>query len=233
MSDHAHSPITPVPAPAEARTIIVFGGTFDPPHRAHVELPRAARERTDPGAWLLYVPAARSPFKASGPAASDADRLSMLRLATQDEPRTSVWTDELDRAAAGHPSYTVETLERLRSALGPGPALRLLIGADQAAALHAWREPRRVVELAEPLVMMRGDAESAEGLVARLRGAGFWSEAELASWTPRIVPIPRLQISATRVRQLLADGAADERLAPFLDPRVLAYIRSRGLYTKS
>lgn len=225
--------ITPLPSPlAHAGTIILFGGTFDPPHRAHVELPREARERVAPDAWLLYVPAARSPFKHAGPTAPDADRVEMLRLALRDVPRAAVWTDEIDRAQAGEPSFTVHTLQRLRAAVGPGPTFRLLIGADQAAALHAWREPRRVVEMAEPIVMMRGGRDSPDALIARLRGAGYWNDDELAAWASRIVPIGRSEISATGVRRLLADDAPEGELAAALDPRVLDYIRSRGLYRR-
>lgn len=219
---------TPLPIPGGAPGVVLYGGTFDPPHAAHVELPRLARDRVIPDGWLLYVPAARSPLKPSVPAAGDADRVAMLRLALEGVPRAAVWTDEIDRAATGEPSYTVLTLERLRSLVGP-LLVRLLIGADQAADLHRWREPRRIIELAEPVVMLRADADSADALLDRMRASGFWSEEELEHWRTRVLPLPRIDISATRVREMASRGdlAGVERA---VGTRVAAYIAQRGLY---
>lgn len=181
-----------------------------------------------PEGWLVYVPAARSPLKPVGPEAGDADRVAMVRLAVEDVPRAAVWTDELDRAAAGEPSYTVRTLERLRAIVG-GMPVRLLIGADQAADLHRWREPRRIIELAEPAVMLRGGEGSAESLTDRMRASGFWSEEELDRWRARVVELPRMEVSATRVRAMVSagDAAGAERA---VGARVAAYIAQRGLY---
>ncbi len=114
-------PITPVPLPQGVRQILLFGGTFDPPHAAHARLPFMVREQMlGPDAWLLYVPAARNPLKAHGPEASDADRLQMLRLLIADQAagvqaaRVAIWTDELDRSRqAPGPTYTIDTVERL------------------------------------------------------------------------------------------------------------------------
>src|ERR1051325_10166192 len=97
-------PITPVPLPPWARQVLVFGGTFDPPHAAHVELPVKVRDALlGPDAWVLFVPAARNPLKSPGPDASDLDRLNMLRLAIADRfgaeaaSRIVTWHDEINR----------------------------------------------------------------------------------------------------------------------------------------
>ncbi|HZW06641.1 MAG TPA: adenylyltransferase/cytidyltransferase family protein, partial [Phycisphaerales bacterium] len=121
-------PITPPPLPMSGdrvdrsvRTVVVYGGSFDPPHKGHVHLPLLAARHLErqldeeKGVWVLYVPAARSPHKGSGPSATDAQRVEMLSLAVSHLPRFAVWSDELDRSIPGHPSYTVETLRRLRS----------------------------------------------------------------------------------------------------------------------
>lgn len=208
------------------RSVLVFGGSFDPPHVAHMVLARAARDAVGADV-LLYVPAARSPLKQGGPVASGEERLAMLRLAVADDAKSAVSSVEIDRAGPG-PSYTVDTLRELSAAFGKSVALRLLIGADQAADFHRWREPDTIVALAEPVVMLRAPSESWEGLAARLKG--HWPEAEIARWGRRVVNVPMMDVSATRVRALLASGAKDCELGGAVPASVLRYVREHGLY---
>lgn len=234
-------PIEPLGVPPTASVAVVFGGTFDPPHIGHVELPQRIRDALEsqaasPGTvWLVYVPAAQSPHKPDGPVASDADRLEMLRLAVAAVARSTIWVDELKRTRQGqNVSYTVESLQRAREWLdghgGGATKLRLLIGADQAAAFHRWREPRRIIDLAEPLVMCRGDAgNDAAAVVESLRSSGYWSEAELAQWMLRVVPVGRIEASATTIRGAVAAGD-DKTAAAMLPASVAEFIRARGLY---
>jgi len=233
--------MSPLPIPDSAQVAIFFGGTFDPPHTAHIELPRRAREAVEEQlgckghAWLVYVPAARSPHKADGPIASDSDRVEMLGLALREVERAAVWDDELVRAnAEPSASYTVETLERARAWLDVNQLghvkLRMLLGADQAAAFHRWREPRRILKLAEPIVMARGDdGGDAAAVVRAMRESGFWNEDELMAWGQRVVPVGRIDASATQIRQALAAGTP-EKAAAALPAGVADYIRARGLY---
>ncbi len=212
------------------RTLLLFGGSFDPPHKGHVSLPLLAARHMERlldeerGVWVLYVPAARSPHKAAAPTATDAQRLEMLSLATSHLPRCAVWTDEIDRATGGAPSFTVDTLRRLRSWLddhgGEEVGLRLLIGADQAAALGRWREPEAVVSLADPLVMAR-DAESDAPAPQMPIGLG--------DWTRRMLPTGKLEASSSRVRAALAAGDAGA-VKRMLDAPVAAFIEREGLY---
>lgn len=227
------APVTLLPAPLAQRIardprtpIVLVGGTFDPPHAAHIRLAVQARDRAAPAAWLLFVPAARSPHKPP-PAASDEDRVAMLRLALHDVPKAVLWTDEIDRAAAdpGQPSYTVETLARLLTQ-APG-AVRLLMGSDQAVSFHRWHEPRRILHLAQPLVLLRAPHESPAGLLAALATTGEWSAADLERWKGWIAPVPPMAASSTDVRAALTAGASPRGL---LDPGVERYIREHGLY---
>ena len=133
----------------------VVGGTFDPIHVGHLAIARAALECV-PLDRVIFVPARRSPLKDRGPFASEQDRLAMLRLATQDEPRFAVSTVELEREGT---SYTVDTLERLR---GEGE-LYLVMGADAVSEFHRWRSPERIRELAVLLVASRPGAPEPTG----------------------------------------------------------------------
>jgi len=230
-------PVTHLPVPPEASGVVVFGGTFDPPTLAHVQMACATRDAMAPEAWLLFVPAARSPHKQAGPSAGDADRLTMLHAAIASCPRTSIWTDELDRARGGAaPSYMIDSLRRLLSAR-PDLRLRLLIGADQAESFARWRSAREIIELAEPLVMLRAPSETADALLDAMREASDWSDAELKRWAGRIASIPARGASATEAREILAalaggrrEPAQAKRLDALLAPEVLAIIADRGLY---
>lgn len=208
-----------------ASGVVLVGGTFDPPHRGHVELSAAARDRVAPGARLVFVPAARSPHKTSGPAASDADRVAMLELAIAGVPGAEVWSDELDRAGKGEASYWVTTLDRARGRF-PGARLWFVIGADQAVELYRWREPGRILSLAEVIVLPRAPWSDAVSLRAALLGCGAWEAELLERIVAGLVGVGVMPVSATDIRRALAEGKEPAEL----HPAVRAYITQRGLY---
>ena len=191
--------ITPWPAPA-GEPALLFGGTFDPPHLAHVRLAIAAQRALGPETWLVAVPAARSPHKESGPSVGAGHRLAMVRLAFAGYPRAAVWTDELDRADGnGEPSYWAETAERASNACGGGE-LRTLIGADQAVKLHAWTGPERIMRSAPPVILPREPVLSTDDLRAALEAAGVWSAAQLDALCASMLDLDPMLASSTQVR---------------------------------
>lgn len=238
-------PITPLTLPKRVRTVMVFGGSFDPPHSYHTTAPLPALSLLyGDGGYLLYVPAARSPLKAGGPLASDADRLAMLRLAIGDRSGllgaaancVGVWTDEVDRARDGAPSYTIDTLRRLRRIVPARVELRLLIGADQAVSFHRWKSPRAIIRLAEPLVMFRPPIDTPFRLATGLDRAGFWTRPEIAAWCRRLAPSFVEQHNSTAVREAIPGAPADAaRWAKrpglrYINPEVAKYIIEHNLY---
>lgn len=224
--------------------ILVFGGTFDPPHLAHAILPAQAAVQLSCDR-ILYVPAAVNPLKTNQPLASNEDRLAMLLLATADIPNAKISTIELDRPG---PSYTVDTLRAVRQhyARGrvtaaaasrrssaasieenPEPEFRLLIGCDQALDFHRWKEWQQILTLATPAVMVRppwNDASFRSALEAK------YSEVEAESWKSWTLRLPLLEMNATEIRQRLRAGD-DKSVRDWLDPAVLDYIRTNRLYT--
>jgi nicotinate-nucleotide adenylyltransferase len=190
----------------------VLGGTFDPVHRGHLALARAAREELALDG-VLFVPAGQ-PWRKAGRIVAPAEhRLAMLRLALEGERAFRIETLELDRAG---PSYTADTLEALRAAR-PDDELVLVLGEDALADLSNWVRPERILELAALAVARRAD--SAKGVGGRLPGL-----EERVVW----LKMPLVPVSATEIRERVRRG---EPIAGLVPPAVEAYIRERGLYS--
>ena len=202
------------------RRWIVFGGSFDPPHRAHVEWPRRAADAIG-AERVIYVPARINPLKQQTPPASPEDRLAMLRLALADDPRGEIRTLELDRAG---PSFTVDTLRTLSeeaAASRPPAQLVLLVGADAAMGFPRWRDPHAIASLAEVAVMLRPPFDE-----------GSFRDAYAKAWRevgrdPALEPRWVLDLGADLASSTAArrDGADDH-----LPAAVAAYVRERRLY---
>jgi nicotinate-nucleotide adenylyltransferase len=203
-------PAAPV---AAVERVGVFGGAFDPPHRAHRALAEAALTalRLD---RLHILPTGHAWHKSR--TLSDADhRLAMCRLAFGDLPAVRVDDREIRRASA---TYTVDTLEELRVGY-PGAQLFLVIGEDQLAAFKSWRRWQDVLSMATLVVAARADARGLTVLNA-----------------PPDLPFQRLEmplspISSTDIRNLAATGAqGSESLAALVPGAVASYISLHSLY---
>ena len=189
----------------------MLGGTFDPVHRGHLALARAAREELALDE-VLFVPAGQ-PWRKAGRIVAPAEhRLAMLRLALEGEQAFRVETLELERAG---PSYTADTLETLRAAR-PDEELFLVLGEDALADLPNWVRPERILELATLAVARRANSQKAAA--DRLPGL-----EERIVW----LKMPLVPVSATEIRERVRRGLPVGELVP---PAVGAYIRERGLY---
>jgi nicotinate-nucleotide adenylyltransferase len=211
------------------RRILIFGGTFDPPHRAHIELPPKVARATDCDR-IIYVPARINPLKSDRPSPGH-HRVAMLEAALAGQPNVEISTLELDREG---PSYFVNTLEALREQLpgagaeaGAGVELRFLIGCDQAIEFHRWRDWERILELAEPIVLLRPPWTRASLRAALAETQG---ESRAQWWVDHLAneSLPRIDVSATMIRERLAQG---ESIDDLVTPAVGAYIREHGLYS--
>lgn len=184
----------------------VFGGSFDPIHFGHLLVARAAAEALELSR-VHFVVASRQPLKQGDHAASPGERLAMVRLAVAADPRFVADDREVRR---GGVSYTVDTLRELRHEF-PHDSLCLLVGADAAQELPAWREAAVLPALAEIVVLTRAGARPSK----RLEGG-------------RVVVVPAVQISATDIRERVGAGRSVAGLVP---PAVERYIRDRALYS--
>lgn len=164
---------------------------------------------------VLLVPAGEAPHRRIEPEPGAAVRLEMTRLAAEGDELLSASDVDVRR---GGPSFTFRTLELLGEQR-PGEDIWFLMGADAAAGLEGWREPRRVLELARVGIAARpGTAiDEAEAALDRLDGAD----------RTEMVRMPGLAVSSTRIRRRVAEGRPIRYLVP--DP-VVRLITDRGLY---
>ena len=185
----------------------IFGGTFDPPHRAHLAVAMTAVEQLQLNR-LLWIPAALSPLKEDERPAEAPHRVAMTRMMVAQNPRFELDTGEID---AGGISWTVNTLERIRDE-HPDWRLWLIIGQDQFEALPLWREPERLRKLARLAVYRRETASSDQD-----------GSRPPDVWLPGI----HMSLSSTDIRRRLMRGEAmDEALLP----EVSDYIHHHRLY---
>jgi nicotinate-nucleotide adenylyltransferase len=215
----------------------ILGGSFDPIHVGHLQLARDALANL-PIAEVHLLLAAQPWQKEVLTAAQH--RARMIELAIEQElpfTRRRMILDlrELER---GGPTYTVDTLRDLRTAMGPEMPLVLIMGADQFARFDTWREWESVPELAHLAVAkLAGAAPALNGLLQRLRNARYLKYArDLVDSPPGHIvhlAMPPVDASATEVRELLGrstERADATRLAALVPPAVLDYIRSHQLY---
>lgn len=192
----------------------ILGGTFNPPHVAHLVCARAAAAQLDLDR-VLFMPVASPPHKPLPDDPGPEARLTMCRLATAGDARLRVSDLEVLR---GGPSYTVATLEELH-ANRPEDELTFIAGGDMAASLPEWREPERLLELARFAVAERTGAERDE---IERRTATLKRRDRIVFFD-----MPRLDISSSQVRRRMADGQPIDDLVP---ASVAEYIAQHGLY---
>jgi nicotinate-nucleotide adenylyltransferase len=189
----------------------LFGGTFDPPHNAHLALARAAQGVLKLDA-LRWIPAG-SPWQKARSITSAAHREAMVRLAIDGESGFVLDRVELEREG---PSYTLDTVNALH-AQQPQAELFLVIGADQYAGLHTWRGWQALLGLVTLAVANRPGPMPAV-------------HPEVLRFAHRVVPLPMLDISATDIRARVALGSPIDLLVP---PAVASYISRHGLYRRN
>ncbi len=216
--------------PKLSEALGIFGGTFDPVHFGHLRLAQEAADHLGL-ARVRWIPAGQPPHRAA-PRVTARHRLDMVRLATAGNPAFAVDATEVE---AAEPSYTVPTLERLRRELGDACPLVLLVGADAFAGLPTWHRWRDLFALAHLAVSHRpGFPVDAASLPDELAGefarrrlpdaAGLHAAPAGGIAT---FAMTQLAISATQIRQLLANGRSPRYLLP---QRVLDYIDLHHLY---
>ena len=192
------------------RRCALYGGAFDPVHRAHLQVARYALEQAQLDR-VVFIPAAQSPLKAHAPLTDAAVRLQMLSLALQGEARFELDGSEIER---GGLSYTIDTVRHF-SAEHPDTELYWIIGADQFEQLDRWHRIEELIERVIFLVFARpGSDLEVSALIPKLRYL--------------VIDAPLMTDSSSVIRQYCREGRSLEGLVPVA---VQAFISEQELYT--
>ena len=219
-----------------------FGGTFDPPHRGHLAVARAAikRLRLD---RVLIAPVSSQPLKDHAASTSFEDRLAMVRLAVGDDPQLAATAVDGPRDE-GRPNYTIDTLLEIKRSLADGDRLFCILGADSFFMVRKWHRAAEMLFVCDFIVAGRPGFWLKEAVSALPPGVKGECSGEddaglsicvlsgIAGVRSHLYLMPGLQedVSATQIRSaLLGDADAREVVAP----AVISYIREKGLYRDS
>ena len=207
----------------------LLGGTFDPVHVAHLRLAIEVRERL--GLDEVRLVPAPNPRLRAAPRLVARTRLRLLHAAVDGIPGLCV--DDRELTVSG-PTRTVDTLRSIRNEQSNRPVC-LILGVDAAARLDRWHQWERLIELAHLVIARRPGAQlPASGAVAALierhADTRVSALAERCAGVIHICDIPGLDISATAVRDRLANDRSVEFLVP---ERVRQILLKERLYARN
>ena len=187
--------------------LALYGGTFDPIHRAHLTVAGEAAEQFQLDA-VWFITAGQPPHKPAGSTTPYGHRQRMVELACAGDPRFAA--PRLEQAAGA--SYTIHTIERVRSMLQPEDRLFFLIGADAFAEIGTWYRSGEVLAAVEFIVVSR------PGYVYPIPAGARIHRLETLA----------LPVSSSEIRRTLEQGEISEEVPP----AVSEYIQAHGLYTQ-
>lgn len=209
----------------------LFGGTFNPIHYGHL---RSAEEIQESLALdhLLFIPAAHPPHKEDAAVTSFEIRLEMTRLAVAEHPVFEVSDIEGQRSGK---SYSIETLRQFRESYGAAAELFFILGLDSILEINTWKDYRQLFTLCHFVVLDRpgfAPQQLKTVLQEEVHPDCRYQESEGAYLHPSGYRVyfrntTRIDISSTRIRQLVRQGQSIRYLLP---EAVRRYILNKNLY---
>ncbi|MBN1643977.1 MAG: nicotinate-nucleotide adenylyltransferase [Dehalococcoidales bacterium] len=196
----------------------ILGGTFDPIHNGHLAIAEEARAHLDLSE-VLFLPAGQPWMKSDRPITPVIHRAEMVLLALEGRPYFKLSTIEAERQG---PSYSVDTLARLKTELGEATELFLVMGWDSLSQLPYWKEPLRLIRMCSLVVVGRPGYKRPD-----LKSL----EVNLPGLSKKVIFLekPMMDISSTDIRDRVTQGQPIKYLVP---PKVAEYIKENRLYRK-
>jgi len=194
----------------------ILGGTFDPIHLGHLIVAEEARARLELDR-VIFVPAGQPWLKAGQPLTPGQHRLRMVELAVASNPYFQVARNEVERSGL---TYTIDTIAELQQELGADANLHFIMGMDALEQFHRWREPERLLELCQLVVVNRPGHQAVDV-------GNVMPRYPQASGRVTLLSVPRIEISSTEIRRRAAQGISFRYQVP---EAVEQYILERRLY---
>ena len=218
----------------------LLGGTFDPIHRGHLAVARAAQKRFDLKR-ILFVPAGAPPHKQKQPLTAYAHRYAMVALATAGEKDFVPSDIESYEQLQGKPSYSIDTVRRLKKQLKKSERLFFIIGMDAFKDIATWRQPEELLQEADFIVVSRPGFSLADigaalpeslrpdpKITRALKNQPAAGEIVLpGAALVHLLPDVQEKVSATEIRAAARTG---RKLDSLVGTEVAEYIRKAGLY---
>jgi nicotinate-nucleotide adenylyltransferase len=212
-----------------SRTVrLLFGGTFDPVHRAHIQIALDAAMNVD--ADFVHLIPCFIPVHRDLPNASEHQRLAMLELATKNQPRISIDKRELERAG---PSYTIDTLKSFRLQY-PNDCIIFLMGTDSWNCFHQWYRWKEFTDYCHLVIAKRPNYS-----INIHQDVLNWCDNKITTLSDEIInnscgkilqsEMSLLPISATKVRDSILKNESIQHL---ITPEVASYIKQNALYQR-
>ena len=194
----------------------ILGGTFDPIHLGHLRIAQEALSRLELQR-VIFMPAGQPRLRGPEAPSPATHRLRMVELAVADNPDFVACDSEVRRTG---PTYTVETLEELQRQLGSNTCLYLIVGIDVLEHFERWKNPERLLELCNLVVVNRPGYEDFEWPAWKARFS-------LGPDRVTLLSEPQIELSGTEIRRRVAQGSSLRQLVP--EP-VEEYIKAHELY---
>ena len=216
----------------------LFGGTFDPIHLGHLRAIKEVSEKFGLSKTHL-IPAAQPPHKPNQDIAAVKDRLEMIRLAVGAMAEFEISDIELNRSG---PSYTIDTLKHFKAVTRAMDQTYLIMGLDAFLEIDTWKAYLEIVTFVPIIIMARPVAGAAGAGSPWDRVADFIDRKISAHYSfsntgachssdeyqpIHFIDVSLLDISGTRIRELIRQGKSIQYLVP---EKVERYIRQQGLY---
>ncbi len=217
-----------MPTSRPDRAFAVFGGTFDPIHKAHLAC--AQYVLTHCAVREVQLMPCHLPAHRASPGVSAEHRAAMVQIAIQDMPGLQLQPLELNKHS---PSYTVDSLRLLREQY-PRGGLLFVMGMDSLAYFKQWHQWQSILQLAHLVVCQRPGSTAADGDCPALLeqfGTNSLQDLHLLDCGKiMLLDNPPLDLSATRIRTLLEKSQSAAELSQLLPAEVLQYIKTERLY---
>jgi len=194
----------------------ILGGTFDPVHLGHLTMAEEARLQLSLDS-VLFVPTGQPWLKEGQPLTESRHRVEMVRLAVESNPHFELCLDEVQRPGL---TYTLDTLDTLIQERGKDSSWYFILGVDAIEQFHRWKDPERLLELCNWVVVERPGHQGFDlpGFIARYPGA---------AGKMQLLSIPAMGISGTELRRRAAAGTSLRYYAP---DGVAEYIEQHHVY---